>query len=102
MPEYNGTFGGILKLFIDAMSMRKFKETFKNKKVAFVGAANGRAGNLRGMDHLATAFMYLGMYIFNGTMPMNRIKNHINDRELDEEYTETLEDHVKRYLKWVE
>ena len=32
IPEYNGSFPGVLKTFIDALSIRKYKETFSGKK----------------------------------------------------------------------
>ena len=32
LPEYNGSFPGILKAFIDALSVRKYNETYKNFK----------------------------------------------------------------------
>src|SRR5438552_3661797 len=38
VPEYNGSFPGVLKFFID---MLKFPESFGRKPVAFVGEANG-------------------------------------------------------------
>jgi chromate reductase len=37
-PEYNGSFPGALKLFID---MLKFPESFEGKPVAYVGGAAG-------------------------------------------------------------
>ncbi len=40
-PEYNGSFSGALKYFID---MLKFPESFDGKPVAFVGEANGAWG----------------------------------------------------------
>src|SRR5438270_13856379 len=44
IPEYNGSFPGILKYFIDLL---KFPESFDRKPVAFVGLANGMFGALR-------------------------------------------------------
>src|SRR5262249_54838517 len=37
-PEYNGSFPGVLKYFID---MLKFPESFERKPVAFTGEAGG-------------------------------------------------------------
>src|SRR5215207_8324797 len=37
-PEYNGSFPGVLKYFIDLL---KFPESFERKPVAFVGVSNG-------------------------------------------------------------
>ena len=59
-PEYNGSFPGILKLFIDAISVRNYASNFKNKKIALVGVSSGWAGNFRGMDHLAEILAHQG------------------------------------------
>jgi len=32
LPEYNGSFSGILKLFLDACSIRAYKESFQGDK----------------------------------------------------------------------
>ena len=72
-PEYNGTFPGILKLFIDSIR----PELFKNKKIALVGVATGRGGNLRGLDQLTNAFHYLGAEILSHKLPLSRINETI-------------------------
>lgn len=54
-PEYNGSFTGILKLFLDTLPHK----TFAGKTIALVGTGNGRAGNLRGVEQLANIFHYL-------------------------------------------
>jgi chromate reductase, NAD(P)H dehydrogenase (quinone) len=57
IPEYNGTFPGIFKLFIDAIHPRDLA----GKKLAMVGVSSGRGGNLRGIDQLTNALHYLGV-----------------------------------------
>lgn len=64
VPEYNGSFPGVLKLFIDACSIRQYKSNFGGKKVALVGFASGRSGNLRGLDHLTGILNHLGAIIY--------------------------------------
>ncbi len=87
-PEYNGSFPGILKLFLDACSVRELKATFKGKKVALVGVASGRAGNLRGMDHLTGIFHYLGAAVLPFQLPISQIKSLKNEQgEIEEEQT---------------
>lgn len=78
-PEYNGSFPGILKLFLDACSVRELKPTFAGKKAALVGVASGRAGNLRGMDHLCGVFNYLGVAILPLQLPISSIKSLKNE-----------------------
>src|ERR1700727_365145 len=41
VPEYNGSFPGILKLFIDVCD---FPQSFYEKKAALVGVSGGRYG----------------------------------------------------------
>ncbi len=72
-PEYNGSFPGAVKLFIDACSVRKYKATFKGKKAALVGIATGRAGNLRGMDHLTGVLHHVGSVVLPNKLPISRI-----------------------------
>ena len=54
-PEYNGSFPGVLKYFID---MLKFPESFDRKPVAFVGEASGLWGGLRSVEQLQMIFGY--------------------------------------------
>ena len=60
-PEYNGSFPGVLKYFID---MLKFPESFERKPVAFVGEAMGIWGGLRSVEQLQMIFGYRNAHIF--------------------------------------
>ncbi len=60
-PEYNGSFPGVLKYFID---MLIFPESFEAKPVAFVGEAAGIWGGLRPVEQLAQIFAYRNAHIF--------------------------------------
>ena len=59
-PEYNGSFPGVLKYFID---MLKFPESFEHKPVAFVGEAAGTWGGLRSVEQLQLIFGYRNAHI---------------------------------------
>ena len=76
IPEYNGSFPGVLKALIDAC---KFPESFDDKKCALVGIATGKYGNIRGLEHFTGIAHYCGMHV----MPL---KIHITaiHQELDE------------------
>lgn len=73
VPEYNGSFPGILKYWIDALSIGRAQETFRGKKVLLTGVSDGRAGNLRGMDQLAALLSHLGVIVYPDKLPMSRI-----------------------------
>jgi NAD(P)H-dependent FMN reductase len=60
-PEYNGSFPGVLKYFID---MLKFPESFERKPVAFTGEAAGIWGGFRSVEQLQLIFGYRNAYIF--------------------------------------
>ncbi|GMN09884.1 hypothetical protein MTsPCn9_19270 [Croceitalea sp. MTPC9] len=73
VPEYNGSYPGIVKLVLDSISVRAYNESFANKKACITGIASGRAGNLRGMDHLADVLNHLGMYVHPNKNPISSI-----------------------------
>jgi len=102
VPEYNGSFPGIFKLFIDAISVRNYKENFQGKKVALVGVASGRAGNLRGLDHLTTSLNYLKMNVYPNRLPIAKIEDIMDDegKFTEEVIIEELENHVKGFLEF--
>lgn len=97
MPEYNGSFPGVLKMFIDACSVREISKTFEGKKVAMVGLASGKAGNQRGMDHLSIVMNYLGCVVMPNKMPISNLEQIIDENgEINEK--ETL-DLVRKQVK---
>lgn len=59
VPEYNGSFPGVLKGFIDSFK----PERIKGKKALLIGISSGRAGNLRGLDHLTGVLNYLNVEV---------------------------------------
>jgi chromate reductase, NAD(P)H dehydrogenase (quinone) len=69
VPEYNGSFPGILKYFMDACDHGEWK----GKKVALVGVASGRGGNLRGADHLTGVLHYLGSDVLSKKVYISQV-----------------------------
>ena len=61
VPEYNGSFPGILKYFIDLL---KFPESLREKPAGFIGLAAGSFGGIRAIEHLAMVFQYREAHIF--------------------------------------
>jgi chromate reductase, NAD(P)H dehydrogenase (quinone) len=62
-PEYNGSFPGVLKYFIDLL---KFPDSFEAKPVAFIGEAAGTWGGLRAVEQLQMVFAYRNAHLFPG------------------------------------
>lgn len=61
VPEYNGSFPGVLKYFIDMLS---FPESLYEKPSAFVGISSGRWGGVRAVEHLEMIFHYRHAHLF--------------------------------------
>lgn len=100
IPEYNGSFPGSLKLFLDACSVRKYKDNFKWKKVALVGVATGRAGNLRGMDHFADVLNHVGAVVLPNKLPISRIAALVDEAGtvIDAGTNEALQKQIQEFL----
>ena len=60
VPEYNGSFPGVFKAFIDGLD----RNIFRGKKCALVGISKGPQGAIMALSHLTDIFHYLGMTIY--------------------------------------
>jgi NAD(P)H-dependent FMN reductase len=60
IPEYNGSYPGVLKVFIDACD---FPASFYDKKAALVGVSSGKYGNIRGIDHFTGVCHYVHLNV---------------------------------------
>ncbi len=68
VPEYNGSFPGVLKSLLDNTDIQK---CWWGKKALLTGVSTGRAGNLRGMEHLTGVLHYLKMHVFYNKLPIS-------------------------------
>ena len=100
IPEYNGSFPGILKLFIDACSVRSKITIFKNKKAALVGVATGRAGNIRGLEHFTSVMMFMGVTVFPNLLPISAFNKMVDGDKniIDESSLNAIERQVIEFL----
>lgn len=79
VPEYNGSFPGILKAFIDGMT---YPNTFRNKKSALVGVSSGIGGGGIALSHLTDIFHYLGMHVLAQKPKLGKIEQNMSDNLL--------------------
>jgi NAD(P)H-dependent FMN reductase len=87
IPEYNGSYPGILKTFIDACA---FPNSFYDKKACLVGISSGKYGNIRGVEHFNGVCAYLHLHVLPLRIHIPYIKN-----ELDENGNFIQEDTLK-------
>jgi chromate reductase, NAD(P)H dehydrogenase (quinone) len=77
-PEYNGSLPGILKLVIDSSDV---KVAWWYKKAMLVGVSTGRAGNLRGMDHLTGILHHLNVQVMPNKLPISGVDKLLNSND---------------------
>jgi NAD(P)H-dependent FMN reductase len=99
-PEYNGSYPGIVKLFIDALSVRYYSETFAFKKSALIGVTKGRSGNIRGLDHLADVLIFMKSVIYPRLLPISRVNDLLDDKGqiIHTPTLQVIDDHVRGFL----
>lgn len=77
IPEYNGSFPGVLKTFIDAC---EFPNSFYDKKACLVGVSSGKYGNVRGIDHFAGVCAYLHLNVMPLRIHIASIRHELNEK----------------------
>ncbi len=99
IPEYNGSFPGLLKLFMDAC---KFPESFSGKKAALVGIASGKYGNIRGVEHFTGICNYAGMAVLPQRMHVPLIHKMMNEAKevIDEDTIKFLKQQSGAFIKF--
>lgn len=75
MPEYNGSFPGVLKALLDNTDIRK---CWWHKKALLVGVADGRGGNLRGIEHMTNILHYLKVNVHYNKLPLSKINEEMD------------------------
>ena len=93
VPEYNGSFPGVLKAFIDGL---QYPDTFSNKKCALVGLSSGIQGAGLALSHLTDILNYCGTHVLALKVKMAFIEKHFSEETLHNEmYKELLESQVR-------
>lgn len=97
-PEYNGSYPGILKYFIDHW---KYPESFEYRPVCLVGLG-GRFGGLRPVEHLQQVFNYRNSYIFPERVFVTNVWQVLVEGELkDELLVKLLRQQASGFQKFV-
>ena len=76
IPEYNGSYPGVLKVFVDACT---FPESFYEKKAALVGISSGKYGNIRGIDHFTGVCHYVHLNVMSLKLHIASINKEFDD-----------------------
>ena len=98
VPEYNGSFPGVFKAFIDGL---KFPDTFSGKRCAMVGVSKGIQGSVLALSHLTDIFHHLKMNVY----PLKLKLANIRDSQLttvlaNAQYVSLLEEQVTGIIQY--
>lgn len=99
LPEYNGSYPGILKLMIDNADVAK---SFHRKKVLLTGVSTGRAGNLRGMEHLTGSLLHMKMLVHPNRLPISQVDKLLDSNKnfTDSATLKTIEDQINDFINF--
>jgi len=102
LPEYNGTFPGIVKLFIDSLSSLDADKSFFNKKAALVGLSAGKFGNWLGLEHFSVVMNYLKISTYHSKVSITNLWNYMEDgmKYNDPKSFEYIEKQITGFLKF--
>jgi chromate reductase len=99
VPEYNGSFPGVLKMLFDTGSSHGI---WFHKKALLTGVATGRAGNIRGMDHLADILNYVKITVHPNRLPISAVDKLLSagGKLMDENTLGSIKQQLDEFISW--
>lgn len=96
VPEYNGSFPGVLKAFIDGMN---YPNPLSEKKAALVGISSGVQGGSLALSHLTDILNYLGMHVLAQKPRLAKIEESMTENSLKNKlYIQLLQEQINALL----
>jgi NAD(P)H-dependent FMN reductase len=101
IPEYNGSFPGVLKVFIDYLP---FPKAFEKMPMAFIGEADGAFGALRSVEQFQMIANYRNALQFPERVFIARVNKEFDEvTGIKDEFTQSLlESQVSNFVKFIE
>lgn len=99
VPEYNGSFPGILKLLLDHSDIKK---AWYHKKALLTGIADGRGGNVRGVDHFTNVLHYLKVNLYYNKVHISKVRSILDEQGniADEQIRAEIDAQVAGFLAY--
>lgn len=82
IPEYNGSFPGVLKAFIDGLDRAK---ALTDKKCALIGLSAGDQGAGLALSHFADILNYCGTHVLAYRIRMPNIGDYMTDNRITDQ-----------------
>jgi len=87
VPEYNGSFPGVLKTFIDGLG---WPNSLSKKKAAFVSISDGSLGGAIAISHLTDIFHYLNCTVLPILVRIPFMKKNFSEGEIQDPFIKNL------------
>jgi NAD(P)H-dependent FMN reductase len=98
IPEYNGSFPGALKHFIDHW---KFPDSFEGRPVTFVGLG-GRFVGLRAVEQMQQVFSYRDAFLFPQRTFLINVQNILKDGKIEDPVTvDLLKKQISQFARFI-
>ena len=95
IPEYHGSYPGVLKSFMDAIS----DDDVMNKKAMLIGVASGHAGAIRPLGHFTEVLHHLKVEVFSRKPKLSYIDKLLGPVGINNKNTkENLETQLMLFL----
>lgn len=99
IPEYNGSYPGVLKLFVD---MLPFPEGFDQRPCAFIGLAAGQFKGLRAVEHFQQVAGYRNAHLFPRRLFIgDSYKQFVDGKLADDELSRRLYEQADQFLEFL-
>ncbi len=98
IAEYNGSFPGVLKTFIDGLA---YPNTFKEKKAALVGLSAGVQGGSLALSHFSDILNYLGTHTLALRVKLARLESFMKEGVIENKlYQDLIEQQIESFIKF--
>lgn len=98
IPEYNGSFPGILKVWIDAL---EYPGSLRGKKACLLGLSDGTQGAALAMSHFADVLNYAGVHTLAFRPRFIQIGKNISEGVLtNQEYINQIQIQIEQFLNF--
>ncbi|MEX0927981.1 MAG: NAD(P)H-dependent oxidoreductase [Balneolales bacterium] len=101
VPEYNGSYPGILKLFIDHLP---FPRALSKVPVCYIGESDGKFGALRSLEQLQHVCGYRYAFNFPERVFIDKVSKTFDETEghSDDFTSRLLHSQIKNFILFVE
>ncbi|MFM7701536.1 MAG: NADPH-dependent FMN reductase [Bacteroidota bacterium] len=97
IPEYNGSFPGILKCFVDSL---QFPQSLRGKKASMIGISDGTQGAALAMSHFGDVLNYAGVTTLALRPRFIEVNKHWDGQRFSNPiYQNLFEEHVKQTVE---